>query len=210
MSSDGTFNILMVEDDKSVSSVVKNALEARGNTVHVINNGSKALEHITSISEKTYDITLLDLNLPGANGWEILTKIRSMELFNTMPVIMLTGVDDDFTESRALLDGADDYITKPCSMKVLMARIESNSRKKELKSKFDLELPYSDGEFENISNREKEILECLVKGYSNKEIAKLTFISESTVINHVHNLFKKLHVNTRLQAAVVALKYNLI
>lgn len=210
MSSEGTFNILMVEDDKSISSVVKSALEARGNVVNVINNGAKAIEHLNSLKEQTYDITLLDLNLPGATGWEILARIKSLDTFNKMPVLMLTGVDDDFSESRALLDGADDYIVKPCSMKVLMARIESNTRKQESSPALDIDLPYTDGEFEEISNREKEILQYLVKGYSNKEIAKLTFISESTVINHVHNLFKKLHVNTRLQAAVVALKYNLI
>ena len=74
----------------------------------------------------------------------------------------------------------------------------------------DIDLHFSDGNFDDISKREKEILGYIVKGYSNKEIAQLTYINEVTVGNHISRMFQKLNVNSRTQAAIVALKYNLI
>lgn len=210
MSENGTYNILMIEDQEEVSSLVKSSLEVRGHTVSVIEDGKQALNHVEKVQPGDYDVILLDLNLPGANGWQILAKIRSLPNTSKVPVIMLTGVDDDSSESRALLDGADDYVVKPCTMKVLSARIEANVRKKTSQTTIDFDLPYSHGDFEELSDREKEILAFVVQGYTNKEIAEKAFISEMTVINHVRNIFVKLKVNNRLQAAVIALKFNLI
>lgn len=210
MSEAVSYNILMIEDEEEVSSLVESSLEVRGHKVKVINDGKQAIEYIEKVEPKSYDVILLDLNLPGANGWQILAKIRSVENTSKIPVIMLTGVDDDSTESRALLDGADDYVNKPCTMKVLSARIEANVRKKTSEKTIDFDLPYSHGDFDPLSEREKEILAFVVQGYTNKEIAEKAFISEMTVINHVRNIFAKLKVNNRLQAAVIALKHNLI
>lgn len=205
-----TYNILLVEDDKQISSFLKSNFEARNHSIEVIHNGSEALRHIEKIKENHYTIILLDLMLPGANGWEILAKIRSISLFDNIPVIMLTGIDDDSTEARALYDGADDYVIKPCTMKVLLARIEANLRKTKSKSFFEFDLPYSDGDFEELTDRELEILSAIVKGFSNKDIAKEFIISEQTVMNHVKSILKKLKVKSRIQAAIVAFKYNLI
>ena len=205
-----TYKILMIEDNEEISSLVKSSMEARGHSITVIDDGKKAIKTLESLQKNDYHIVLLDINLPGASGWQILAKIRSLTNISHWPIIMLTGIDDDTSESRALLDGADDYVVKPCTIKVLSARIEANMRKKTSDIVKDTNLPYLQEDLEELSEREKEILKFLVEGHNNKEIAKLSFISEMTVNNHVRNIFKKLKVNTRLQAAVVALKMNLI
>lgn len=202
--------ILLIEDDENISGPLKWALESRNYAVQVINNGNDAINLLERIDKENYNLVLLDLMLPGANGWEILIKIRSQTNTTNWPVIMLTAIDDEHSETRALIDGADDYITKPFSMNVLIARIEANLRKKENTLLQDLTLHFTDGNFDSLSKREKEILSYIVKGYSNKEIAQLTYINEVTVGNHISRMFQKLNVNSRTQAAIIALKYNLI
>lgn len=204
------FKILLVEDDKQISSFLKDMFETRNHSITVINHGLEALKYLENLSKDTHDIILLDLNLPGANGWEILARIRSLPTIASIPVIMLTGADDDSTEARALYDGADDFIPKPCSSKVLLARIETNIRKKASMPALQFEFQYSEKGVGDLSEREKEILGFIVKGLSNKDIAEKAFISEQTVMNHVKSILKKLQVDSRIQAAIVALKFNLV
>lgn len=211
MSTSDNFRILMFEDEELISSAIKASLEVRNHQVTVIDDGLEAIKFLETTKKDDFDVILLDINIPGANGFQILAKIRSMPETMGYPVIMLTAIDDDNTESRALLDGADDYVNKPCTTKKLLARIEANVRKKApAEDKLNFDLPFSDGHFDDITDREKEILSYLVKGYSNKEIADILVISNSTVVNHIRNIFLKLKVSSRLQAAVIALKYSLV
>lgn len=203
------YKILLIEDDKSISSVVKSSLEARNHSVTVIEHGGEALRKIEKLSRDAFDVILLDINLPGANGWQILAKIRALPETSDYTIIMLTGMDDEPTETKALLDGADDYVVKPCTMSILLARIEANLRKKG-SGTLKIDLPFSDGKFEPLSDREIEVLTFLVQGYSNKDMADKMILSELTVINHIRNIYKKLNVSSRIQAAVMAIKYNII
>jgi DNA-binding NarL/FixJ family response regulator len=202
--------ILLIEDDENISGPLKWALESRNYDVSLVNKGIDAIQMLEKVERDSYNLVLLDLMLPGANGWEILIKIRSLSKTSHWPIIMLTAIDDETSETRALCDGADDYVTKPFSMNVLMARIEANIRKKSSSILQDLELHFTNGEFESLSKREKEILTYITKGYTNKEIGQLIYINEITVGNHISRIFQKLKVTSRTQAAVLALKYDLI
>jgi DNA-binding NarL/FixJ family response regulator len=208
ISANSQINILVIEDDTAISSAIKNVLEARNFSVKVINNGRTALNYLESLSKESYQLVLLDIMLPEVKGWEILIKIRSLPATSHYPVIMLTAIDDEISESRAIYDGADDYIKKPFSFKVLLARIEAILRKK-TSSYLDFELPFTDGNFKEVTEREKEIIGYIVKGYNNREIADFLCISENTVGNHISNIFLKLGVKSRTQLAIVALKYSL-
>jgi len=204
-------NILLIEDDTKICTALKCALEARNFNITIISNGLEALNALDKMEKTSVDLVLLDLMLPGANGWEILIKIRSLKNTSDWPVIMLTAIDDEASESKALFDGANDYISKPFSMKILLARIDANIlKKKPASSLIDFELHFSDGEFQPLSTREKEILSYVTKGYSNKEMTEILFISENTIGNHISNIFQKLKVTNRTQAAIIALKYSLI
>ena len=116
--------ILLIEDDKKIATIVKRGLEAEGFTVEVTFNGSDGLWLAT---EGTYDLIILDIMLPGRNGYQVCADLR--EAGDWTPILMLTAKDGDLDEAEALDTGADDYLTKPFSFAVLIARIRAVLRR---------------------------------------------------------------------------------
>ncbi|HEX9864061.1 MAG TPA: response regulator transcription factor [Acidimicrobiia bacterium] len=116
--------ILLIEDDKKIATIVKRGLEAEGFTVEVTFNGSDGLWLAT---EGSYDLIILDIMLPGRNGYQVCADLR--EAGDWTPILMLTAKDGDLDEAEALDTGADDYLTKPFSFAVLIARIRAVLRR---------------------------------------------------------------------------------
>ena len=116
--------ILLVEDDRKIATLVKRGLDAEGYTVDVSFDGREGLWLAT---EGTYDLILLDLMLPGRNGFQICADLRANGTWT--PIIVLTAKDGDLDEAEALDAGADDYLTKPFSFPVLLARVRSMLRR---------------------------------------------------------------------------------
>ena len=116
--------ILLIEDDVKIAIVVKRGLDAEGFTVDVAFNGVDGLWLAT---EGTYDLILLDIMLPGRNGFQVCADLRARNVWT--PIIMLTAKDGDLDEAEALDAGADDYLTKPFSFPVLVARVRSMLRR---------------------------------------------------------------------------------
>jgi len=116
--------LLLVEDDKKIATAVKRGLEAEGFTVEVAWDGSEGL---WLASEGSYDLLILDILLPGRNGYQICGDLRSAG--NWTPILMLTAKDGDLDEAEALDTGADDYLTKPFSFPVLVARVRALLRR---------------------------------------------------------------------------------
>ena len=115
--------ILIVEDEESIAELEKDYLELSGFEVEIENDGEAGLKR--AISEE-FDLFILDLMLPGVDGFEICKKIR--ETKNT-PVIMISAKKDDIDKIRGLGLGADDYITKPFSKTVLVSKIRAMVRR---------------------------------------------------------------------------------
>jgi DNA-binding response OmpR family regulator len=120
----GPVRVLVVEDEVRLSSALKRGLEAEGFTVDVAANGSDGLWLAT---EQTYDVIMLDIMLPGINGLKICQTLRAKE--NWTPVLMLTAKDGEFDEAEALEIGADDFLSKPFSYTVLVARLRALIRR---------------------------------------------------------------------------------
>ena len=118
--------VLLIEDDKKIATIVKRGLEAEGYTVEVAFDGADGLWLAT---EGSYGLILLDIMLPHRNGFQICADLRSRG--NWTPIIMLTAKDGDLDEAEALDAGADDYLTKPFSFPVLVARVRSMLRRVE-------------------------------------------------------------------------------
>ena len=112
--------ILIVEDEESIAELEKDYLELSGFEVEIENDGEAGLKR--AISEE-FDLFILDLMLPGVDGFEICKKIR--ETKNT-PIIMISAKKDDIDKIRGLGLGADDYITKPFSPSEMVARVKAH------------------------------------------------------------------------------------
>lgn len=116
--------ILVVEDEKRLASSLRAGFEAEGFAVDTAYDG---LEGLWYAREHAYDAILLDIMLPGLNGYKVCETLRAEE--NWTPILMLTAKDGDWDQVEALDTGADDYVTKPFSFQVLLARVRSLMRR---------------------------------------------------------------------------------
>lgn len=112
--------ILIIEDEEAIADLEKDYLELSGFEVEVENNGSRGLERALS---EDYNLLILDLMLPGVDGFEICREVRAEK--NT-PIIMVSAKKDDIDKIRGLGLGADDYMTKPFSPSELVARVKAH------------------------------------------------------------------------------------
>ncbi|HEX6421514.1 MAG TPA: response regulator transcription factor [Acidimicrobiales bacterium] len=116
--------LLLVEDDAKLAAAVRRGLEAEGFTVEVAADGDEGLWRAT---EGTYDLVILDIMLPGRNGYRICADLRGAG--DWTPVLMLTAKQGDLDEAEALDTGADDFLGKPFSFAVLVARVRALLRR---------------------------------------------------------------------------------
>ena len=115
--------ILIVEDEKTISDIIKVNLVKEGYQVETAYDGQEAVERFLGVNP---DLILLDVMLPKMDGFEVCRKIRTT---SNVPVIMLTAKEEEVDKVLGLELGADDYITKPFGMRELMARVKANLRR---------------------------------------------------------------------------------
>lgn len=116
--------LLLIEDDRKISKAISRGLRAEGFSVEVTERGDDGLWLAT---EGHYDLILLDILLPGRNGYQVCADLRAGG--DWTPILMLTAKDGDLDEAEGLDTGADDYLTKPFSFPVLVARIRALLRR---------------------------------------------------------------------------------
>jgi two-component system, OmpR family, response regulator ChvI len=126
-------SIALVDDDRNILTSVSIALEAEGFEVHTFRDGYEALD---GLDRQPVDLAVLDIKMPRMNGMELLERIRQK---GAMPVIFLTSKDDEIDEMLGLRMGADDYIKKPFSQRLLIERIRAVLRRVELNDSDDFE-----------------------------------------------------------------------
>ena len=126
-----TATIALVDDDKNILASLSAALEDEGYKVDTYGDGAEALE---GLGRKRADLAILDIKMPRMDGMELLTELRRKD---KLPVIFLTSKDDEVDEIMGLRLGADDYIKKPFSQRLLMERIRAVLRRHEAHGKDD-------------------------------------------------------------------------
>jgi DNA-binding response OmpR family regulator len=119
-----TMRVLVVDDEVRLAAALQRGLEAEGFTVDVSHDGIDGLWQAT---EHNYDAIVLDIMLPGMNGYRVCAEIRQRGI--TTPILMLTAKDGEFDEAEALDTGADDFLSKPFSYVVLVARLRALVRR---------------------------------------------------------------------------------
>ena len=112
------FNILVVEDQNEISSIIIKYLAKEGYDYHLAENGFEALE---IFSKSVFHLVLLDIMMPGINGFAVLHELRNI---SQVPVIMLTAKQEEVDRIKGFVEGADDYVIKPFSPRELMQRIK--------------------------------------------------------------------------------------
>ena len=130
-----TATIALVDDDRNILTSVSIALQAEGFAVRIYTDGESALKALT---ENPPELAVLDIKMPRMDGMELLRRLREK---SPLPAIFLTSKDDELDEALGLALGADDYITKPFSQRLLIARIRAILRRVENRGRGDEETP---------------------------------------------------------------------
>ncbi|MGW1719014.1 response regulator transcription factor [Streptomyces sp. NPDC002156] len=117
--------LLIVEDEKRLALSLAKGLTAEGYAVDVVHDGREGLHRAT---ETPYDLVILDIMLPGLNGYRVCAALRAAG--HDVPILMLTAKDGEYDEAEGLDTGADDYLTKPFSYVVLVARVKALLRRR--------------------------------------------------------------------------------
>lgn len=163
------------------------------------------------------DIILLDINLPGLSGIEGIPLIKSK--LPDVRILILTIFEDDDNIFKAILNGADGYILKKTPPIRLIQAIEDavlgGSPMSPIVAKRTMDLfkkyaPVKEDVDYKLTERETEILSCLVNGLNNEDISEKLFISIQTVRNHVKHIYEKLHVHSKSEVVLKAIKQGII
>src|SRR5690242_12514962 len=120
--------VLVVEDEVALAGAVRRGLEAEGFEVDVVNNGREGLKVGL---ERRHDAIVLDILLPGMNGYKVCEQLRGQGVWT--PILMLTAKDGEYDEAEALDTGADDFLSKPFSFVVLVARLRALARRTQVR-----------------------------------------------------------------------------
>lgn len=210
-----SIKVMLADDHVLMREGIRQLLEFDG-SIEVIGEANDGIECLKKLPEINPQVLLLDINMPKKNGIEVLKEIREKKV--DVKVLVLTVHDEIEYLLEAIDIGVDGYIMKDSESTELKKAIDTiingetyiqpklipalNSKlitRDEDKTKID-----------SLTSRELEVLIQVANGMFNKEIALSLDISERTVKNHISNIFKKINVSDRTQAAVFAIKNDLI
>lgn len=208
-------NVMIADDHSLIREGLKQLLEFDG-TIKIVGEASNGIECLEKMSVYNPDVLLLDINMPEMNGIEVLKKMKDDN--SQVKVLILTVHNEMDYLMKAVDIGVDGYILKDSESAELKKAIRAvrdgeNYIQPSLIPTLNNQLVNRDTDKDKISsltNRELEVLIQVANGMFNKEIATNLNISERTVKNHISNIFKKIDVSDRTQAAVFAIKNNII
>lgn len=184
--------ILVVDDEPAIRRLVAEALEAEGYEVQTAADGEEA---VRLAAFALPDLVLLDVMMPATDGFTVAERLRSRPVDLKAPVIFLTARREIDDKLLGFEKGAVDYITKPFHIRELLARVKVHLG----------ETGAPKGSVPNpMTERETEVLALLARGKTYKQVAAALGLSQSTVRNHLHNIYQKLDVVDRAQAVIVS------
>lgn len=207
---------VMIADDHSlVREGIRQLLEFDG-SIEVISEAANGEECLEKLAQELPEVLLLDINMPEKNGLEVLEEIKKRGY--DVKVLILTVHNELEYLIKAVDIGVDGYILKESESAELKRAIQTvvsgeNYIQASLIPALNNRLANRDidkDKIESLTSREMEVLVRVANGMINKEIATSLNISERTVKNHISNIFKKIDVSDRTQAAVFAIKNNIV
>ena len=212
---DGKFTLLLIDDHPMLRSGLKQLI-ALDERLQIVAEAGNGIDGLTLAQLHDPDLILLDLNMPGLNGLDTLTQLREIALSGRVVVFSVSDNEEDVIS--ALKRGADGYLLKDMEPEDLLKALHqaaagqivlSEALTPILVARLREAQPGQTRDINQLTRREREILQLISDGMTNKAIARKLDISESTVKVHVKYLLKKMNLKSRLEAAVWALQNGL-
>jgi len=189
--------------------------------IDVVGEAGDGGDALAMAQEKMPDVVLMDVRMPGRGGIDATEKIK--EVMPHVKILMLTVSDEEADLFDALKAGASGYLLKDTSIEEVADAVRKVSRDEslispsmanKLVSEFTSMVKRADEKQSvpqpRLTDREMEVLKLVAKGRNNRDIAKELFISENTVKNHIRNILEKLHLHSRMEAVVYAVREKLL
>ena len=207
--------IMITDDHSMIREGLKNLLELEGD-IEVVAEAENGIECLDKLDDVNPDVLLLDINMPKMNGLEVLQNLKERK--SKVKVLVLTVHNETEYLMKAVDIGINGYVLKDSESSELKKAIFAIAEGENyiqpslipaLNNKM-IEKNEDELKLDSLTKREVQVLKELAVGKFNRDIAKEMEISERTVKNHISSIFKKLDVTDRTQAAVFAIKNNLI
>ncbi len=205
--------VLIVDDHELFRQGVA-AILSRNADIDVVGEADNGKIAIHKYRELRPDVVLMDINMPGCDGLAATRELKAMD--SNAKILILTVSDTEQTLFDAIKAGASGYVLKNASPGIVVESVRRISRGEPvIPSNLAMQIitefskPAEQGIIEHLdqlTEREIEVLRQLSTGATNREIAKVLYISENTVRNHVRNILEKLHLSNRVQAAAFAVR----
>jgi DNA-binding NarL/FixJ family response regulator len=200
--------ILIIDDEATNIDVIGQILESDYELIFAMEGASG----IDIAYDALPDVILLDIIMPGMDGYDVCARLKADPRTAGIPVIFVTGLGTPEQEVRGFDVGGNDYITKPYNAPVIEARVRNqlSANRSKPEESASTPVPGEDSECDEISARQKEILEWVRVGKTNWEIAKIIGSTESNVKYHMKKILSKLSSYDRHQAANKAIGLRII
>ena len=218
--SDETISVVIVDDHALFRRGLELVLSEEPD-IKVVGEAADGIEAVHRAEEMTPDVVLMDVRMPRSTGIEAARRIR--ERLPDTKVIMLTVSESEEDLYAAVKAGASGYLLKEISIEELGDAVRAVSRghslispsmASKLLSEFNALVQQAEERHRtllpSLTPRELDVLKLVAKGLSNREISEELYISENTVKNHVRNILEKLHLHSRMEAVVYAMREKLL
>ncbi len=216
-----SINVMLVDDHEVVLEGLIRILEKQGG-IKIVNVARSAEEALEKIARFPVDVVIVDIQLPGMNGIELIKQVKTD--YPEIEAITLTVFDDEQFAKQAIKAGAIGYVIKDAAKDELVKAVRAAARGESLIStsvarKLIEEITEPEGQkrkkkkeegFEELSQREVDVIKLMARGYNNRQIADILFISEHTVKVHIRNIFRKVDVADRTNAVLWAIERGLV
>jgi two-component system response regulator DegU len=214
-----SIKVMLVDDHEVVLEGLIRILEKQGG-IKIVAVARSAEEALEKIERFPPDVIIVDIQLPGMNGIELIRRIKSG--FPGIEAITLTVFDDEQFAKQAIKAGAIGYVIKDAAQEELVKAVRAAANGESLIStsiarKLIDEITEPAGRkrkkkegIEGLSRRELDVIKLMARGYNNRQIADLLFISEHTVKVHIRNIFRKIDVADRTNAVLWAIENDLV
>ncbi len=209
---------LMIVDDHEVVRVGMRALFELETDIHVVGEASNGAEAVAKVGVLDPQVILMDVRMPNMNGVEACRDIKSTH--PNVYVLMITSHDDTKAAEDSILAGASGYLIKNASRVELLKAIrlvatgqslvDPQSAKQAMTKIMSLASGTTHIPGEELTERERDVLALVARGYTNKQIAEKLYVSDKTARNHVSHILEKLGLSRRSEAAAFAVENHLL